>query len=99
MNEMRKLMEAVEQLTEYGSEGPVNWSYKELEDMHPPQEDGSGNYNDWLMELMGEYSSVDWKTEPEEVLKVVAEYIEQYGLRVEILGMGDDQSHFKITNK
>ena len=48
------------------------------------------------MEVIGDYSSVDWKSEPEHVLAEVAEQIAQYGLGVELLDAGDDQCHFNI---
>jgi len=90
---------ATKQINEYGSNDfPENMTELTLGvgSMKGPEEDGSGNAEDWFMEVIGDYSSVDWKSEPEHVLAEVAEQIAQYGLGVELLDAGDDQCHFNI---
>ena len=85
------------QLNEYGSNDfPENVNLLSIDEIDKPTEDGSGNYDDWLMEFIGDYNSVDYAAEPEHVLATVADQIAEYGLGIEIIDMEDDRAHWRI---
>ena len=83
MNEMRKLMETLEQLNEYNTPPPGNYLEFDASKLGPNEEET----------LFG----VDWKDDPEEVLIMVANNLLEFGLRMEVFDFGDDGYHFRIV--
>lgn len=90
MNEMRKLMEAVQHLDEYGTSPPGN--YFEL-DPNSLAIDSDGMIDFDAEDIF----ILDHSDNPEEVLINVANQLLQHSLRVEVVNLGDDQYYFRIV--
>jgi len=90
MNEMRKLMEALEAITE---QNIVHIDPKSiLGNSEAEMEDG--------YDFVGaNFRSADWKADPEEVLQEVAIDLASFGLRIEMINLGDDQYHFRVMKR
>ena len=80
---MRKLMEAVKQLNEYGDPPPGNYLEFDASKLGPNEEETL-------------YHG-DWKDDSEEVLINVANNLLEFGLRIELFDFGDGGYHFRIV--
>lgn len=88
MNEMRKLMESIERIEEddnMPSVVEVDLSHLDFDNKEQMQR-----------EYYDKFNSTDWRQGSEEVFEAIARELAQFGLKVYMADMKDDEYHWYI---
>lgn len=90
MNEMRKIMEAIENIAEQ------NIVHRDPESILGNTEAEQEQGYDFIS---ANYRTVGWKANPDEVLEEIAVDLENFGLGIEMVNLGNDQYYFRVVKR